>query len=128
MKKYNSNFTSEELEIWVENYKENNNNWSMLDFCYMDEESGDIVVQRSSDDNNPIWFDIYNEDELDVYWIGEEGCAGNYDMYIPIYSTKSGLIYFILGSQNQEYLEHKIVVLHGRKPDDDEKRFIEEDI
>lgn len=128
MNTYNPNFTAEELVAWVAEKKENENNWSMMAFCYMDEDSGDIVIQRSGDEceDNMMVVLLY-EDSLDLTLCGEDGCAGNYDMYSPMYSYRSDLLYLPLYSQAENWLKGEIICIHGRKPDEDEYKMLGED-
>ena len=67
------------------------------------------------------------ESDLDFILAGEDGCISNYDMYTPIYSYKTDLIYFIPYSVAENWKEGEIIeIVNGREVTEEERQYIEE--
>lgn len=76
-----------------------------------------------------LLFDLLNSAELDFVLAGEEGCAGNYDVFYPLYNYNTGLIYSIYGEDCRRYADGEHVHIYGRKPDESEiEKLIEDEI
>lgn len=102
--------------------------------------NGNFAVKREPDYDSPIddegfgrglnlVFDLVNSAELDFELAGEEGCAGNFDMYYPLYNAYTGLLYLILGADCARYASGEWVHIYGRKLDkSDIESLIEEGI
>lgn len=67
------------------------------------------------------------ESFLDFTLAGEDGCISSFDMYTPIYSYKTNLIYFIPYSVAEDWKRGDIVeICNGRKPTKEELEYIED--
>lgn len=67
------------------------------------------------------------ESDLDFVLAGEDGCISNYDMYTPIYSYKTDLIYFIPYSVAENWKKGEIIeITNGREVTEEERQYIEE--
>lgn len=67
------------------------------------------------------------ESDLDFTLAGEDGCISNFDMYTPIYSYKTNLIYFILYSIAEDWKRGEIIeISNGREPTKEELKYIED--
>ena len=60
------------------------------------------------------------ENDLNCQLAGEDGCAGNYDMYTPIYFPAIGFAYLILHSVSDQFARGKEVTIYGYEPDEEE--------
>lgn len=102
--------------------------------------NGNFSVQREPDYDTPLddpdfgcglnlVFDLVNSAELDFNLAGDEGCAGNFDMYYPLYNYHTGLLYLSTGANCKKYAEGEWVHLYGRQLDkDDVETMLDEDL
>lgn len=60
------------------------------------------------------------ESSFDFQIAGEDGCAGNFDMYSQLYNTKNGLLYLILYSDSEKFARGEEVTIYGREVTDEE--------
>ena len=72
-------------------------------------------------DGLELIIDLCNSAELDFVLAGDEGCAGNWDMYYPLYNAYTDMLYLPTGSDCIAYQEGKTVKLYGRPLDQDER-------
>ena len=79
--------------------------------------NGNFNIKRPNISEGLI-YDLINSHELDFTIAGDEGCAGNYDMYYPLYNHYTGLLYLPTGEDCMNYDSHKTVKLVGRVPDE----------
>lgn len=86
--------------------------------------NGSFLVRREPDFDPPLndpdfgnglnlVFDLVNSAELDFCLAGDEGCAGNYEMYYPLYNAYTGLLYLVLSHDCDRYAQGKSVRLRG---------------
>lgn len=89
-----------------------------------------LVVQKDEYDSEclegGLLWDLINSIELDFSIAGDEGCAGNFDMYYPLYNYYSGELFLVLGKDCADYLDGKPVELVGREPDKDDIEWLKE--
>ena len=66
-------------------------------------------------------------DSLDCYFIGEDGSAGNWDIYTTIYNYHSDKIYVLLWNRDfyGRFLKGYTIRLYARTPDKDDRETIE---
>lgn len=86
--------------------------------------NGNFAVKREPDCDTPLddpdfgkglnlLFDLVNSHELDFQIAGDEGCAGNYAMYYPLYNAYTGLLYLPTDYDCNDYVAGKWVHLFG---------------
>ena len=94
--------------------------------------NGNIHIRFEPDEIEDINAGRYSEIELlfdrlfwvGTYEIGEPGCAGNYDMYITLYSYYSDKCYMILYSEIDKLKEGKTIILRAFEPDAETREMI----
>lgn len=100
--------------------------------------NGNFAVKREPDYDIPLddpdfgkglnlLFDLVNSHELDFQIAGDEGCAGNYAMYYPLYNAYTGLLYLPTDYDCNDYVTGKWVHLLGRPLDSIEIESLLED-
>lgn len=73
-----------------------------------------IKSEEKGEENN-LLEDLINSIELDFELAGEEGNAGNYDVYYPLYNHNTGLMYLVYGAELDKYKEGQTIKLIGRE-------------
>lgn len=87
--------------------------------------NGNFNVKSEGAHDSDLISDLCNAHELDFKIAGDEGCAGNYDMYYPLYNHYTDLLYLPTGKDCSDYLAGKTVKLVGRTLDNDEREALE---
>lgn len=90
--------------------------------------NGDFLVKMDKYDNENlvdrqgielIW-DLVNSAELDFDIAGDQACAGNFEMYYPLFNAYTRLMYLVLDRDLEAYRQGKRVKLSGYVPSDEE--------
>lgn len=91
-------------------------------------EDGSFTVKRpetfESDEVSSLAIALLWDSSEDFELSGEDGCAGNYDMYTPLFNANNGYEYLILYSQAEDWKEGKEVTIHGRQPSEEDLKDI----
>lgn len=98
-------------------------NWFQSFEYFRWNEDGSFTVKRGDDftyDEEGLIWDLINEPTLNFEIAGEDGCAGNFDMYTQLYDHMTGKLYLVLYSTQEEYREMNEVTVYGRDVEDDE--------
>lgn len=97
--------------------------------------NGNFAVKREPDYDShdergmELLIDLCNSSELDFVIAGDEGCAGNYDMYYPLYNAYTGMMYLPTGKDCSNYNFGEWIHLYGKELDAyDIESLLEEDI
>lgn len=88
--------------------------------------NGNFNVKRPELSEGLI-YDLINDPSLDFTIAGNEGCAGNYDMYYPLYNHYTDMLYLPTGQDCMNYNSHKTVKLVGRPLTEDERKDLEDE-
>ena len=84
-----------------------------------------VKYEADYDYSNDLIEQLCNSADLDFTIAGDEGCAGNWDMYYPLYNAYTDMIYLPTGSDCHKYRQGKAVKLYGRPLDEDDREALD---
>ena len=93
--------------------------------------NGNITIQRitpmeelSLEEQNLLIAIAWNVPDME--FLGEQGCAGNYDMYQYFYNAYTDRKYCVLqGKDNELFIQGKIVRLYPEKMEEEDYELLE---
>jgi hypothetical protein len=88
--------------------------------------NGNITIQRvtpmeelTMEERNLLIAIAWNVPDMDL--LGEQGCAGNYDMYQCFYNYHTDKKYMVLLSEQEKFEEGKVIKLYAQELDEEDR-------
>ena len=88
--------------------------------------NGNITIQRvtpmedlSLEEQNLMVAITWNVPDMDL--LGEQGCAGNYDMYQCFYNYYTDKKYMVLLREQEKFEEGKVIKLYAQDLDEEDR-------
>ena len=92
--------------------------------------NGNITIQRvtpmeelSMEEHSVLVAIAWHVPDMEL--LGEQGCAGNFDMYQCFYSYYTDKKYMVLYGQQKDFEEGKVIRLYAQDMDEDEYELLE---
>lgn len=92
--------------------------------------NGNITIQKekgeilSHEEKNLFIAIYYHCEDMDLF--GEQGCAGNFDMYQCYYNHYTDKKYMVLASQQEDFDKGKVIRLYAQDMNEDDREYLED--